>query len=131
MNPAKLYQAIFMTGPVIEENIMMEDVWFALHQQKGKIDMAGQQTIATCERMDSLKTTMNSLQNRVDNLGQAMQGLENELQTQWVLDEQEFRQLSNIVEHQTGSVKDKIKNMEKTQGDLLHLIMMKLGLKSM
>lgn len=72
MNPAKLYQAIFMTGPVIEENIMMEDVWFALHQQKGKIDMAGQQTIATCERMDSLKTTMNSLQNRVDNLGQAM-----------------------------------------------------------
>ena len=109
----------------------MEDVWFALHQQKGKIDMAGQQAAATCERMDSFKTTMNGLQNRVDNLGQAMRGLENELQTQRVLNEQGFRQLSNIVEHQTGSVKDKIENMEKTQGGLLHLIMTKLGLKSM
>ena len=128
-----------LTGFSVAENITMEDVLVELRQQGRKIDNVGQEALATRKqletlgtRMDGLESIMEGLQDKADQMEQRIIGLGNEMQMQRSLNENGFRDLSDMVEYKAGDVKTKIDDIERSQGGLFHLlqsIIKKLGLK--
>ena len=110
-----------------------------LWQQGHKIDNVGQEALARRKqletlgtRMDGLESIMEGLQDKADQMEQRIIGLGNEMQMQRSLNENGFRDLSDMVEYKAGDVKTKIDDIERSQGGLLHLlqsIIKKLGLK--